>query len=82
LIFTSNTGYLLPQDSIWATLFITVVRKAGTRDMDQALATITEVLREEQKKGYPNGVPVFCLEDIHRHVSKMSHKITCFIQIG
>eukprot|EP01114_Cavostelium_apophysatum_P022850 TRINITY_DN8410_c0_g1_i1.p1 TRINITY_DN8410_c0_g1~~TRINITY_DN8410_c0_g1_i1.p1 ORF type:complete len:609 (+),score=142.17 TRINITY_DN8410_c0_g1_i1:91-1917(+) len=69
-LFIERTGYMLPTsgDTIWAVLFLAVNRRISnpTQDTDKALAIIAEVLNDEKERGWPNGVPVIVLDDLHR----------------
>eukprot|EP01117_Protostelium_nocturnum_P008193 TRINITY_DN2922_c0_g1_i1.p1 TRINITY_DN2922_c0_g1~~TRINITY_DN2922_c0_g1_i1.p1 ORF type:complete len:652 (+),score=205.34 TRINITY_DN2922_c0_g1_i1:155-2110(+) len=68
--FITNAGYVLSNPgSMVSSLFgIGGSRTAShsNQEIDAALAAIAEALRAEFEKGWPNGVPVICLDDIHR----------------
>ncbi|PRP88102.1 hypothetical protein PROFUN_04193 [Planoprotostelium fungivorum] len=67
--FITGTGYKLSnQGSMWSSLFGFGGTRTGytNSEIDTALNVIAESLRQEFERGWPSGVPVICLDDIHR----------------
>jgi hypothetical protein len=67
--FVESTGYYLFVPSDFTRLFFRdEVRKSRitAQEAEKALSLLRRVLHEEKAKGWPNGVPIICLDDYHR----------------